>query len=333
MAKKRQSKNGDYDIGRNKTPPWTRFQPGQSGNPNGRPKKSSKETPMTPTESELDNLLRAELDRELTINEGGKPKKMKARELVPRSQINSAIKGNSNAQRHVMLEMRELERRDAERARLLKAQQEAEREQPIKVYEYMVRKKDERAAIWKEAATRGCEPDQPWLHPEDILLFPKQHRWRIRGPFDETDLTYFNWCRAERDYLYAYGILEGLVRKPRQYELYRLYMILWVSYDAKLPRRWQIADQQAVPFFNLSSLTETQLEQIVDERREHAAFLKALSGISDERDRETYIIVNSIMKPLLQRRGYRSLAEFKHACETPRVDMACPKEEHAIRSR
>ena len=143
MAKKRQSKNGYYDIGRNKTPTWTRFQPGKSGNPNGRPRKTPKEAPMTPTESELDNLLRAELDRELTINEGGKPKKIKARELVPRSQINSAIKGNSNAQRHVMLEMRELERRDAERAKLLEAQQEAERQQQIMVYEYMVRKKDE----------------------------------------------------------------------------------------------------------------------------------------------------------------------------------------------
>ena len=222
MAKKRQGKNGDYAIGRNKTPPRTRFQPGKSGNPNGRPQKRPKETPMTPTESELDNLLRAELDCELIINEGGKPKKMKARELVPRSQINSAIKGNSNAQRHVMLEMRELERRDAERARLLKEQQEAERQQQIKVYEYMVHKRDERAAIWEEAATRGCEPDQPWPHPDDILLFPKQQRWRIRGPFDETDLTYFNWCRAERDYLYACGILEGLVRKWRRRELYRL---------------------------------------------------------------------------------------------------------------
>lgn len=322
MTRKRQGKNGDYDIGRNKTPPWTRFQPGKSGNPNGRPRKTPKEPPMTPTESELDNLLRAELDRELTINEGGKPKKMKARELVPRSQINSAIKGNSNAQRHVMLEMRELERRDAERARLLKEQQEAEREQQIKVYEHMVRKKDERAAIWAEASARGCEPDQPWPHPDDILLFPKQQRWRIRGPFDETDMTFFNWCRAERDYLYAYGILEGLVRKPRQYELYRLYMIFWVSYDAKLPRRWQISDQQAVPFFNLSSLTEKQLEREVEERREHAEFLKALAGISNERDKETYRIVNSIMKPLLQRQGYRSLAEFEHAFETQAVDTA-----------
>lgn len=321
MAKKRQSKNGYYDIGRNKTPTWTRFQPGKSGNPNGRPRKTPKEAPMTPTESELDNLLRAELDRELTINEGGKPKKIKARELVPRSQINSAIKGNSNAQRHVMLEMRELERRDAERAKLLEAQQEAERQQQIMVYEYMVRKKDERSAIWEEAATRGCEPDQPWPHPDDILLFPKQQRWRTRGPFDETDMTFFNWCRAERDYLYAIGILEGLVRKPRQYELYRLYMILWVSYDVKLPRRWQIADQQAVPFFNLSSLTEKQLEREVEERREHAEFLIALAGISNERDKETYRMVNSIMKPLLQRQGDRSLAEFEHALEIKGVGM------------
>jgi len=32
--------SGDYKVGKYRTPEWTRFQPGQSGNPNGRPKGS-----------------------------------------------------------------------------------------------------------------------------------------------------------------------------------------------------------------------------------------------------------------------------------------------------
>jgi hypothetical protein len=278
MTKKRQIKNGDYDIGHSKTPPWTRFEPGKSGNPNGRPRKAPKEAPMMPTESELDNLLRAELDRELTINDGGKPKKIKARELVPRSQINSAIKGNSNAQRHVMLEMRELARRDAERARQLEEQQTAEREQQIKSYEFMVREKEERAAIWEEAETRGCEPEQPWPHPDDILLFPNVQRWKPRGPFDERDLVPFNWYRAERDYLFAYGILDGRQRKKPCRAWQDMYTILWLSYDVMLPKRWQLAGNMEAEFFKLHFLTIKQLQRLVDERRAESDFRKAWLG-------------------------------------------------------
>jgi len=312
VAKKSQGKNGDYDIGRGKPPPWTKFQPGQSGNPNGRPRKTPKEIPMTPSESELDNLLRAELDRELTINDGGKPKKIKARELVPRSQINAAIKGNSNAQRHVMLEMRELERRDAERARLLKEQQEAEREQQIKVYEYMVREKDERAAIWEEAASRGCEPDQPWPHPDDILLFPDQQRWKPRGPFEKQDLAFYAWCRAARDYLFAHSIAASRSSKKSERLLEGLCTNLWLSYDVMLPLRWQIYPRLDHELRKLNLMPMQDLRELVDERRRLSEQLEIIAGVLDGRDKETYKIVNSVMKPLLKRQGSRSLAEFEH---------------------
>lgn len=323
--RKRKGKIGDYDIGYGKTPPWTRFPPKQSGNPGGRPRKAPKEVPMMPTESELDNLLRAELDRELTINDGGKPKKIKARELVPRSQINSAIKGNSNAQRHVMLEMRELARRDADRARLLEEQQTAKREQQIKTYEYMVREKEERTAIWAEAETRGCEPKQPWPHPDDILLFPNEQRWKPRGPFDERDLAPFNWYRAERDYLFAYGILDGLQRKQPCRALQDIYTFFWVSYDVMLPKRWQLVGNMEAEFFRLHFLPMKKLEKLVDELRAEADFRKALAGISDEWDKESYKTVNLIMKPLLKRQGYRSLREFEHAFEMQGENMPQPK--------
>lgn len=68
-----------------------------------------------------------------------------------------------------------------------------------------------------------------------------------------------------------------------------------------------------------------KLRALVDQRREHSEHLKLIAGISDGRDKETYKIVNSIMKPLLNRQGYSSLAEFEHAFETHGEDMEWPK--------
>ncbi|MGC1470054.1 MAG: hypothetical protein WA793_11795 [Sphingorhabdus sp.] len=50
-----------------------------------------------------------------------------------------------------------------------------------------------------------------------------------------------------------------------------------------------------------------------------------MAGISDGRDKDTYRIVNSIMKPMLNRQGYRSLAEFEHEFES--------QQEKAVRNK
>ena len=332
MARKRQSKNGNYGIGKNRPPVYSQFKPKQSGNPGGRPKKKPEAPPMPPTDSELDALLRAELDRVITINEGGKPKKMKASKLVSRSQINSAIKGNSNAQHHVMRQMRELEKREAERAKILAEQQEAEREQQLKVYEFMVLAKGERARIWAEAAARGCEPDQPWPHPDDILLFPELKRWHVRGPYDGEGVPFYSWSRAERDYLLAYAVASGRSTKKSTRALEGIFTTLWVSYDVKLPLRWQIAPRLDHALAELHFMPIKKLRALVDDRRDHSEHLKVIAGIPDGKDKETYKFVNTIMKPLLNQQGYRSLAEFEHAYDAHGPDMAWPKRQDAIRS-
>lgn len=190
-------------LGFKKPPRWSQFKPGQSGNPKGRPKRKAELAQLSPVQSELDELLRSEFDRVVTINERGMPKKVKVRELVPRSQINSAIKGNSNAQYHVMKAMHGLETRDAERALAQAEHEKAEREEEIASYKHMIKYKKLREAEWAEAEAQGVEPHEPWPHPNDILLFPKEQRWQLRGPSDKRHLAIFNWYRAERDYLFA----------------------------------------------------------------------------------------------------------------------------------
>jgi Family of unknown function (DUF5681) len=326
----RRTNNGsDYGIGFGKTPEYTRFKPGQSGNPNGRPKKDKgKEPPkMEPTQSELDEILRAEFDRTIAINEGGKPKKRKARELVARAQVNNALKGNSLSQQHVLKAIRDLESRDAERSQALAEQLDAERQEEVAVYKYMVTYKKEREAVWAEAEARGTEPDDPWPHPDDILLFDKKQRWRPRGPFDAKDLAFYNSCRAERDHLLAFSILQQRLTSKSSNALDKIYTILWVHYDVMLPLRWQVLNDTTSnnEIYKLHLMPLRTLRTLVRERQERSEFMKRIAGLTDERDKEIYKFANTIMKPLLKPQGYRSLAEFEQAFKKDGENMPWPK--------
>jgi hypothetical protein len=308
-------KRGDYDIGKGKPPEYTRFKLGQSGNPKGRPAKGAKAKKDAPImlESEQDDLLRSQLERKVSVSESGRRKKLKMREVISQAQINAAAKGNVYAQREVLKAARELEERDAQRAVVLAEQEVIKREKDALVYDYMVGQKAERRRIWAEADALGKEPDDPWPHPDDILLFPERKRWRVRGSFDAQGLTFYTWLRAERDYLYA-AALQDLFYNKRQTRAWReLQTLLWVSFDVRLPLRWQIAHNMDVEFFNLSILTKKQLQAEVDRRQYDAKFMQMLAGVSDKWDKESYKFANSIMKPLLQQKGYRSLAEFEEA--------------------
>lgn len=314
---KRKSKSDDYDIGYGKPPKYSRFQPYQSGNLNGRPTKEAKAKKAAPIipHSEQDELLRSQLERKVSISEGGKRKKMKMREIISQAQINAAAKGNVYAQREVLKTARELELRDAERAAVLAEQEQMKREEDALVYDYMVGQKTERTRIWAEAEARGVEPDEPWPHPDDILLFPKQRRWRPRGPFEASDVTLYNQCRAERDYLLAKSTLESRTAKPRSKALSNMYEVLWVHYDVMLPLRWQIANDSTSknPLFELYLMPIKQLRKLVEERRDYSGFLQCLAGAPDRWDKDSYKFANSIMKPFLKQKGYRSLAEFEDA--------------------
>lgn len=75
----------DYEVGYGKPPKHTRFKPGQSGNPRGRPKKSKN----------VDALLERELDEVVTLQEGGQPIQITKREAIIKQFVNLAIKGNA----------------------------------------------------------------------------------------------------------------------------------------------------------------------------------------------------------------------------------------------
>ncbi|MEM9111446.1 MAG: DUF5681 domain-containing protein [Planctomycetota bacterium] len=82
----------DYEVGFGKPPMHTRFKPGQSGNPKGRPKNTK----------DLEKLMDRELSRSIRVNENGQSKTVTIREAINRTIVVAAAKGDSKALRMIL---------------------------------------------------------------------------------------------------------------------------------------------------------------------------------------------------------------------------------------
>lgn len=74
-------------VGYRKPPKHSQFKPGQSGNPNGRPKGSKN----------LSSILAEELDVKVPVTENGKRLKVSKSRLAIRQQVNKSVLGDSKA--------------------------------------------------------------------------------------------------------------------------------------------------------------------------------------------------------------------------------------------
>ena len=74
-------------VGPGKPPRHTRFKPGQSGNPNGRPKGSQN----------FATILQQQLRKMVTITVDGKPKRVAVQEVIARRLANDSMKGTTKA--------------------------------------------------------------------------------------------------------------------------------------------------------------------------------------------------------------------------------------------
>jgi hypothetical protein len=79
----------DYEVGYGKPPAHTRWKPGQSGNPKGRPRRTT----------DLAKLIDAELDQLVQINENGRRRTLTKREVFAKALVHDGAKGNAQARR------------------------------------------------------------------------------------------------------------------------------------------------------------------------------------------------------------------------------------------
>ncbi|MGB6082512.1 MAG: DUF5681 domain-containing protein [Xanthobacteraceae bacterium] len=81
------SKSGSYRVGKGRPPEAHRFKPGQSGNPNGRPKDARNAA----------SLAKAELSRKITVTVNGRKRRMSVAELSTRRLGDKAATGDQKA--------------------------------------------------------------------------------------------------------------------------------------------------------------------------------------------------------------------------------------------
>lgn len=88
----------DYDVGFGKPPTGSRFKPGQSGNPKGRPKGSKNKRPGL-HEERMKDIILDEAYREISVRDGDRSVSIPMAQAVVRSMAVNAAKGQHRAQR------------------------------------------------------------------------------------------------------------------------------------------------------------------------------------------------------------------------------------------
>ncbi|WP_252259798.1 DUF5681 domain-containing protein [Erythrobacter aurantius] len=309
--------NNDKGVGFGNTPWWTRWPKGKSGNPKGRPKGSGKKTVIREPQAgmtEFQTLLSKLLREKVTLTLGGKPTSVSKMEAVLMNLFKQAMSGNQAAIREMnrLIEKAQSSQEASERANAEAAEKAAQERARIDAawFQQLVDLKKKQEKAWSKAAAEGNEePGLPWPHPDDILIDHAQRIARVRGPLSVKDVRHFEYIEAQRDLMFLRDMLRVKTSKPGTIARLSFWELMWRFNDAQLPLRWQIA-----PRADSHELANLNMPLRTLRRRAEEAARKVNALEPPEykiRDRETYRIVNTIMKPALVKLGYRSLAHFE----------------------
>jgi hypothetical protein len=164
--------NTPYEVGYGRPPAEHRFKPGQSGNPSGRPKGARNKPSITA--ERLETMFYRELERKVPIGQDGRQITMPIKQVVFRSIMNQAAKGNIRAGIWVASTSMQMERDEMQRKEAI-AQE---------VFEYKCYWENE-LAYRRAHGIRGL-PD-PIPHP-DHVKFDCYGNWWIDGPVSDWEI-------------------------------------------------------------------------------------------------------------------------------------------------
>lgn len=184
MKKRRPPLGSTYAVGYCRTAEHTRFQPGQSGNPRGRPR-GSRNKPSGTGGERLKAIVLAEAYREIKIKEGEKQVTMPIMQGVVRSLVVSAAKGQTRPQKILMEMIREIE--GDERLRR----------------EFLIETAMRYQVDWQAELARrkrlGIDMPDPVPHPDDIAFDLKTGEVRFLGPITDQDKAIWEELAERRD--------------------------------------------------------------------------------------------------------------------------------------
>lgn len=175
-----------YEVGHGKPPEATRFKPGQSGNPKGRPKGSRNAKPSL-AEERIKTLIMEEAYRTIPVLDKGRPVTIPMMTAVLRAVATNAAKGNNRA---------------ATLFTTLVGKVEAENRQlASESFGSAIDYKQ----IWSKELDRrkrlGLKLPDPIPHPDDIILDARNMSFRIVGPWTKDDIPRY---KLGADLLLAY---------------------------------------------------------------------------------------------------------------------------------
>ena len=143
----------DYPVGYRRPPGASRFKPGQSGNPKGRPKGSKN----------FATAIQAELDSRIVATENGKRRKITKLDALAKQIVNKAVSGELRAIPVLLNEMRQIEDRSAARS----AEGVFDRPEDHSVMESIKRRILAAAHEQQEPTAADPAPEEPISKPED----------------------------------------------------------------------------------------------------------------------------------------------------------------------
>jgi hypothetical protein len=167
-----------YDVGYRKPPVTTRFKPGKSGNPKGRPK-GSKNTVPSLSEERIKKLIIEEAYRTIPIVEKGRHISIPMITAVLRAVAMNAARGNNRA---AGLFTTLVSKTEAENHKLMR--------------ETFGSAIDYKQAWTKELARRdrlGLKLPEPVPHPDDIVLDARTMEVKFKGPMTREEIPRYKF--------------------------------------------------------------------------------------------------------------------------------------------
>lgn len=174
-----------YKIGYKKPPRDTRFKPGRSGNPRGRPKGAKSRVPKSL--KKMRDLVIKEAYREVAIQDKHGQVSMPVVQAALRSLGLKAAQGNVPAHR-LMIEITSRAEADELKDRM-------------EVFDRFAGYKIKKSAELKAYKSRGEKPPQMLPHPDDIEIDYETGEVTFHGPVSEDDLAIWNRAHGTVEHL------------------------------------------------------------------------------------------------------------------------------------
>jgi Family of unknown function (DUF5681) len=313
----RDDRGDDERPGYKRPPSWGQIQKGERRNPNGRPKGTGKKQMASKQPAgmnEFQKMLSALLGEEVTLTIGGKRVSVTKMQVMLMNLYKQAMNGNAAAIRELtrLIEKLQVTQEALARANAEAAEKAAEEKAKSDAawFEYLVELKDKQTKAWANAEAEGKdEPDEPWPHPDDILIDHAERKATVRGPWCDKDVRYFEYIEAQRDLMFLRDMIYLKRCKLSEITGMTFWELMWRLLDARLPLHWQIAHK--ADRYELGCLN-TPLRTLRRKADEISRLVEELEPPECKvRDRKSYKFVNSVMKPLLNKMGYKSWAHFE----------------------